>query len=480
MKILLTGANGYIGSHLFPLLCEAGHHIVAFSRDPQQLRICPHLKDQVEVIEGNLQNPETIKKIPKDVEAAYFLIHSISHYGTDFAKLDATSAHNFVNYLKDSSVQQVIYLGGIANKEADSADIRSRFSVANILREGRAPVTVLRTGLVIGPGSSLLEIVRGVVEKNPIIILPKWANSLCQPIATYDLMHYLLDVVGNEKCVNKTFDVGGPEVLSFKEVIIQFAKFRGLKRIILPVPLMLSKVSSYFMQWMSPISLPVTSVVVNNLKHDFICSDNEITEILPKRLLNYEEALQRSFKEFEDVALVESWESFFSKTVLERPELQEYIVVPSYGCLHEVNKVDFTENPEHVLDRIWNLGGSTGWYYMDWVWKFRGALDKLFGGDGFRKVRPTDRPLGSGDYLDFWRVILADKAAMRLILFAEIKLPGEAWLEFKIDRYKDRWMLVQTMTFRPKGLFGRLYWYLFFPIHRLILREMSRRIVNLK
>lgn len=478
MKILLTGADGYIGSRLLPLLCEAGHHVIAFASQPSRLHICSHHKHQVEIIEGTLLVPEALKKIPKDIEAAYFLVHSISHYGTDFAKVDATAAHNFLASLKNSMVRQVIYLGGIFNEGAAASSALSRFSVENILRKGTIPVTILRTGLIIGPGSIMLELLRGIVEKNPVIILPKWANSLCQPIAVYDVLHYLLDVLGNEKCFGKAFEIGGQEVLTFKETVKRFARFRGLKRIVFSVPLMLSKASSYFLHLVSPVNLAATSVVVSNLKEDFICSNDEILTVLPKNRLNVDDSLRRSFAEFEDNALVSSWDVFLSQTSSEKPALQEFLEVPGYGCFRRVDKVNFAAKPEDILKRVWSLGGDTGWYFMTWTWRLRGAIDKFLGGSGFQPGRPSRLSLHAGDRLDFWRVILADETGMRLVLFAEIKLPGEEWLEFKIVNDEENWALIQTFTFRPKGLLGRMYWLVLAPFHRWVFRGMCRQIAH--
>jgi hypothetical protein len=281
------------------------------------------------------------------------------------------------------------------------------------------------------------------------MIAPKWTSNQTQPIAINDVLDYLVLVLAHPSCIGERFEIGGPSVLSYKEVLLEFARIRGLKRWIISVPVLTPKLSSYWLYFITSASFPLSRSLVESLKNNAICKENRIQGIFPKKLMDFESAVRSSFQS---------------------PENH----VPCFGILSDIQVIPFKQSPDLVQEKIWSLGGSNGWLYMDWAWKIRGVIDKLVGGVGLRRGRRHPTELKRGDALDFWRVLVADRADRHLLLYAEMKLPGEAWLEFKIIGQT----LYQTATFRPLGLLGRFYWYFLFPFHYLIFRRMAHALVN--
>ena len=473
MKILLTGANGYIGMRLLPQLLSAGHEVICAVRDADRLSIDTETRARVSVVEIDFLKEVPLHKIPKDIAAAYFLIHSMSSSTKDFDEMEATTAKNFNIALKETAVKQVIYLSGIVNEENLSKHLRSRKNVEDILYEGPFSLTVLRAGIIVGSGSSSFEIIRDLCEKLPFMITPKWVLTRTQPIAIRDVIHFLTAVLGNEKTYDDSFDIAGPDVLTYKEMLHQYAQERGFKNWIVTVPVMTPKLSSYWLYFVTSTSYKLALNLVDSMKVEVIAKDRRLEELLHLKPHTYREAIDMAFKKIEQNLVVSSWKDSMVSGRFNK-NLEKYIQVPKYGVLCDVQKMS-VHDADQVLKRIWSIGGANGWYYGNWLWKIRGFLDKLIGGVGLRRGRTHPDKLFPGDALDFWRVLLADKKGKRLLLFAEMKLPGEAWLEFKIDRDN---VLHQTATFRPRGLKGRLYWYTIVPLHYFIFGGMIRNIVK--
>jgi uncharacterized protein YbjT (DUF2867 family) len=473
MKILLTGANGYIGMRLLPLLLEMGHSVICAVRDETRLSVDKETRAQIEVIEIDfLKEPEE-NILPKDIDAAYFLIHSMSTSTHDFDELEATTARNFNKIVSDTNIQQVIYLSGIVNDTVLSKHLRSRKNVEDILYEGNFNLTVLRAGIIVGSGSSSFEIIRDLCEKLPFMITPKWVLTKTQPIAIRDVISFLTGVLGNEKTYNDSFDIAGPDVFTYKEMLHKYAEARGFKNWIITVPIMTPKLSSYWLYFVTSTSYKLALNLVDSMKIEVIAKDKRLQEILNIKPHTYMEAIDMAFKKIEQNLVISSWkDSMISGRFNEN--LEKHIQVPKFGILKDAKQLKIN-NPDEVLERIWSIGGETGWYYGNWLWKIRGFIDKLSGGVGLRRGRTHIDRIYAGDSLDFWRVLLADKKAKRLLLFAEMKLPGEAWLEFRIDEDK---ILHQTATFRPRGLRGRLYWYSIVPFHYFIFSGMIKNIAN--
>lgn len=474
MKILLTGANGYIGTRLLPRLADEGHEIYALVRSKFRIEIPEKFRSQLHIIEADLLSPKSLSKIPHDIDAAYYLVHSMS-YSQKFSELEATSAKNFAKQIEKTKAKQIIYLSGISNEEHLSRHLTSRKKVGELLREGKVPVTILMAGIIIGSGSASFEIIRDLVEKLPIMIAPKWLNNKTQPIAIRDVLSYLTLVLDNPSCIGKSFEIGGPDVMKYKDLLLNFAKMRGLKRKIFTVPVLTPHLSSYWLFFVTSTSFSLARFLVDSLINNAVCKENAIQKIFPKKLLSYKEALKLAFARIETDWVPSSWKDSLSGSAL-NPDLSVYTHVPRFGVLKDFRSVSFSCPIENVQKRIWSLGGSRGWPAVNWAWKFRGSIDKLIGGIGLRRGRTHPTRLRAGDALDFWRVLLADEKKHRLLLYAEMKLPGEAWLEFKIIPQGTGGILHQTAIFRPNGLLGRFYWYFLYPIHIVIFRQLAIRL----
>ncbi|HSX37363.1 MAG TPA: SDR family oxidoreductase [Chlamydiales bacterium] len=476
MKILLTGANGYIGTRLLPRLIEEGHVVYALVRSRYRIETPQKFQSQLHVIEADLLDPSSLLKIPADIDAAYYLVHSMS-YSQKFSELEATSAKNFVSRLKNTQAKQIIYLSGLSNEEHLSRHLTSRKKVGEILKMGKVPVTILMAGIIIGSGSASFEIIRDLVEKLPVMIAPRWLNNLTQPIAVRDVLTYLTLILGNPTCFNQSFEIGGPDVMSYKGLLLKFAQIRGLKRKIFTVPVLTPRLSSYWLFFVTSTSFSLARFLVESLMNNVVCKENRITTLFPRKLLSYEEAVKLAFTRIEEDWVPSSWKDTLSGSTL-NPDLSIYVQVPRFGILSDKRTIAFSCPLEQVQKRIWSLGGDRGWLAMNWAWKFRGFLDKLIGGIGLRRGRTHPTRLKVGDALDFWRVLLADEKNRRLLLYAEMKLPGEAWLEFEIIPHETGGALKQTASFRPNGVWGRFYWYSLYPFHALIFSQLAKHIAK--
>lgn len=466
MKILLTGANGYIGKRLLPNLLSEGHQVVCSVR--QIARFHSPFKDHenVSIIQADLLDKESLASIPNDIEMAFYLVHSMSS-SDDYTDLENTSAKNFCERLSETNCEQVVYLSGIVNESKLSKHLDSRLQVENTLAKGSYSLTTLRAGIIIGSGSASFEIIRDLVEKLPIMITPKWLNTKCQPIAIRDVILLLNAVILDKRFYGQNFDIGGPDVLTYKEMLLIFAKVRGLKRSIFTVPVMTPRLSSYWLYFVTSTSYKLATALVNSMKIEVICRNSILSEKTNIQAISYKEALVKAFDKIDSHEIESSWkDSYASSEFKLNPEK---LSVPSHGCLFD-NRVAKVENKLATIEKVWSIGGENGWYYGNLLWKIRGYLDKLVGGVGLRRGRTNQSSIKPGDSLDFWRVLIADKNTGRLVLYAEMKLPGEAWLEFKI-KGND---LHQTATFRPKGLMGRLYWYSVIPFHNIIFKRLVK------
>jgi uncharacterized protein YbjT (DUF2867 family) len=473
MKILLTGANGYIGQRLLPVLLEQGHTVYCCVRNRKRFEGQAH--ENVRIIEIDFLNPPEGMHLPADLDVAFFLIHAMSSKG-DFASKEAKTAENFGHLVQATACRQIIYLSGIVNEDELSEHLSSRFEVEKILRSGKVPLTVLRAGIIVGSGSASFEIIRDLVEKLPLMIAPKWLDTLCQPISIRNVIQFLSGVMLKEKTFHQDFDIGGPDVLSYKQMLLQFAEVRRLKRFVFTVPVMTPRLSSYWLYFITSTSYPLAVNLVDSMKINVVCRPNNLAKELGIELLTYRQAVAFAFRRIEQNVVLSSWKDAFS-TFDTNPRLMEYVEVPKFGCFTDEKRRRINaEQVPAVLDRIWRIGGDTGWYYGNFLWKIRGLIDKAVGGVGLRRGRTHPDRIAPGDSLDFWRVLIADRPNKRLLLFAEMKLPGEAWLEFKITPNGKDWELWQTATFRPRGVWGRLYWFSVLPFHYFIFNGMIDRL----
>ncbi|MGB2273047.1 MAG: SDR family oxidoreductase [Flavicella sp.] len=469
MKILLTGVTGYIGKRLLPVLIENGHQVVCCTRDINRFSPSKAIAAKVEVIQLDLTDTNTLKNIPKDIDAAYYLVHSMTA-SLNYQKLERLSAINFRKAVKDTNLKQVIYLSGIINESDLSEHLKSRKNVEIELNKGHYSLTTLRAGIIIGSGSASFEIIRDLVEKLPLMIAPKWLNTKCQPIGIADVLLFLTKSLGNKSTYDQNFDIGGPNILSYKNMLLGFAKERNLKRWIYTIPVMTPKLSSYWLYFVTSTSYRLATALVHSMKVEVVCRNTELEDALDIKPITYNMAISRAFRKIQANQIVSSWKDAYASSGMRR-NITDFIRVPVFGCFKDQRKSKITDR-EACLQRIWSIGGETGWYYANWLWKLRGFLDKTVGGVGLRRGRTSISSLNTGDALDFWRVLYANKEEGRLLLFAEMKLPGEAWLEFKIE--SDQ--LIQTATFRPLGVLGRLYWYSVYPFHGPIFNGMLEKL----
>jgi uncharacterized protein YbjT (DUF2867 family) len=433
--------------------------------------------ERILIHEIDFLNPAAHAFLPPDIDSAFYLIHSMSSGSDTFDEAEATCARNFISLIEKTNAKQVIYLSGISNADKLSKHLSSRLQVEEILTKGSIPVTVLRAGIIVGSGSASFEIIRDLVEKLPVMITPKWLNTKCQPIAIRNVVQFLTGVLSREDTYHKTYDIGGPEVLSYKHMLLQFAEERKLKRTIWIIPIMTPRLSSYWLYFVTSTSYPLAINLVNSMKIDVICKPNDLAEKLNIQLIPYKTAVQMAFAKIEKNLVSSSWKDAFISSNTPQ-EMMQYINVPTHGCFIDTKTRTLSIDAEQAIDNVWSIGGEKGWYYGNKLWRIRGLLDKIVGGVGLRRGRTNVNTIRPGDALDFWRVLIADRKTQRLLLYAEMKLPGEAWLEFKIQQNKEEWQLQQTATFRPKGLWGRLYWYSMLPFHYFIFNGMINKLIT--
>ncbi len=480
MKILLTGANGYIGMRLLPILVEAGHEVTCVVRESRRFQPKEDILRKISIIDFDFLTPNFNENYfqGRQFDVAYYLIHSLKDTFVDLEEHERTSAERFVEIAKFTGVRQIIYLGGISNANALSSHLNARKLVKDILMESGVPYTIFEAGIIVGSGSASFEIIRDLVEKMPVILAPALIHSKCQPICVHDVIQYLSNSICNEKMLHRTFEIGGPDILSYKEMMQQFAEVRGYRRRIFTIPFLTPRLASYWLFVATATNFTVARQLVESLKNDVICRDNSIREILPMELILYKDAIRLAFQMIRQNMVISSWKDASSSS-LHHLDINNYIEVPVHGCYRDRKwRYISGDKVEEVTDRFFGIGGKQGWYYADSLWRLRGVIDKLFGGVGLTRGRTNMNELKPGDALDFWRVILADRKNHRLLLFAEMKLPGEAWLEFSIIRHHNKYILKQTATFRPHGIMGRNYWYLMLPFHFFIFRNMIRRIAG--
>jgi uncharacterized protein YbjT (DUF2867 family) len=473
MKILLTGVTGYIAQRLLPVLLENGHQVVCCVRDKNRFNTEKFGEENLQIIEVDFLDASTLHHIPEDIDIAYYLIHSMSTDIGDFETMEGLCAQNFKDCIKQTKAKRVIYLSGIVNAVDLSKHLTSRKNVENILAHKNYVLTTLRAGIIVGSGSASFEIIRDLVEKLPIMITPRWLKTKCQPIAIRNVVQFLYGIIYNADTYNQSYDIGGPDILSYEEMLLRFAKIRGLSRTIIIVPVMTPKISSYWLYFVTATSFALAKNLVNSMKIDVICKPNDLASQLGIQLIDYDTSIKLAFDKIEQNQVLSSWKDAQSSQLFSGG-FSKFLEVPTNGCFKDIRCIK-VENNQMALDKIWAIGGKTGWYYGNWLWKLRGFLDKLTGGVGTRRGRKSDSEIFAGDALDFWRVMLADKIEKRLLLYAEMKLPGEAWLEFKID---ENAILTQTATFRPLGVWGRLYWYAMLPFHGFIFNGMIKNIAQ--
>ena len=477
MNILITGATGYIGRRLLNVLLQRDIQLYGLIRDKKRLGEEWQNQTSIKWIEGDLLKPDQLPELPSKIDVAFYLVHSMGASFKEFESLEEKAAKNFCQWVDKTKVNQIVYLSGIVNDDSLSRHLQSRKNVEEILRSSGINTTILRAAIIIGSGGASFEITRDLVEKLPVMIAPRWIDTHCQPIAIRNVIDYLTGVMLQEDSYNRIFDIGGPDVLTYKDMMLQFAEVRGLRRWIIKVPVLTPNLSSLWLFFVTSTSFNLARSLVESMNIEVTVKNKGIEEIVPVDLISYKDSIRLAFDKIKQNEVISSWKDAISGGDIS-PKMSKYVELPKFGCLHDSRKVSIHGKVEEAINRIWSIGGESGWYYGNWLWQIRGFMDQMVGGIGLRRGRRSPSDLKPGDALDFWRVLFADKNDGRLLLYAEMKLPGEAWLEFKIDHSQQQAVLIQTATFRPNGLLGRLYWYLILPFHELIFRKLAQVLAN--
>jgi uncharacterized protein YbjT (DUF2867 family) len=465
MRVLVTGATGYIGGRLVPRLLARGHEVRVLARSPDRVS-GRAWADDVEVCAGDLERPDTLGAAFEGMDAAYYLVHQMDA-GKGFPERERRAAENFAEAAQ--GVSRVIYLGGLQPRgERASSHLSSRATVGEVLRD-RLPTLELRAGPVVGSGSASFEMVRYLTERLPAMVAPRWVLNPVQPVAVRDVLSYL--ELGLERDVTGVVDIG-TDPLTFREMMLEFARVRGLKRIIVPVPVLAPKLAALWVGLVTPISnrlaVPLIEGVIHPVLADTERARREFPEVEP---LEYAEAVRLALQRIVDRAVSTRW----SDTLGSAPSFE---LTSQEGLIREVRSCRTYVEPERVFDAFSSLGGDRGWLFWDWAWRVRGLMDSVVGGPGLRRGRRHPTEALPGDAIDFWRVEAVEPPRL-MRLRAEMKVPGRAWLQWEAVPEDDGTTLVQTALFEPYGLSGQLYWNLLYPVHKVMFSGLVRRIANL-
>ena len=474
--ILVTGATGYIGGRLVPFLLEAGYQVRVLVRDPARLE-GRSWKDRVEIVQGDVLKPATLSNAMANIQAAYYMIHSMSG-SDDFHERDLIAANNFGQAAQDASVEQIIYLGGLGDPEADlSEHLESRQATGQALAQAGVPVTEFRAAIIVGSGSISFEMIRYLTERIPMMICPKWVFTRVQPIAIDDVLTYLTAALETPASRGKVIEIGGADVFTYGDMMKGYAAARGLKRALIPVPVLSPRLSSYWVHWMTPVSASITRPLVEGLRNEVIVRDSLAQDIFPEiHPVDYQTAVERALASLESGQVETRWTDAL---VSSQGDGSAVVLTTLEGMIIERRQTEVQASTEEVYKTFTSLGGDVGWLFFEWAWRLRGAIDRLLGGVGLRRGRRHPTKVRVGDAIDFWRVEDVQPGEL-LRLRAEMKVPGRAWLQFEVDSLEDgQSRLSQTAYFAPKGLAGFLYWYVLYPIHGLIFSGMIRELKKL-
>lgn len=483
LRVLVLGATGYVGGRLVPRLLDAGHRVRCLARDPAKLRGTPWV-ERAEVIRGDLLATDDLRAA-FDVDVVYHLVHSMGG-GADFAELDRRIAGTVARAAADAGVRRIVYLGGLTGGgEVASEHMRSRAEVADVLRSGPVPVTVLRAAVIIGSGSASFEMLRNLVEVLPVMVTPRWVESRVQPIAIRDVLRYLIGVLALDDPVDHDFDIAGPDVLTYRRMMRIYAEIVGLpRRVIIGVPLLTPRLSSHWVGLVTPVPAAIARPLVDSLRVDAIAARGtaDIERLVPGERVDYRRALRLALARVRDHDVETSWRE---ADITDRSPAEPDPGDPDWsgGTLYsDVRTAAAAAPPGALFAAVCGIGGDRGWPH-GWAWRIRGVLDRMVGGIGLRRGRRDPDTLRVGDALDFWRVVdvrpPGDDGQGLLRLVAEMKLPGRAWLEFRVDRaHRGGSVLHQRALYAPRGLFGRLYWWVLVPFHGVIFPAMAATLVQ--
>ncbi len=479
--ILVTGATGYVGGRLIPALLDAGYQVRAMGRRLAKVACRPWAShSQVELVQGDVLDLASLKQAASGCRAAYYLVHSMIAQKDRFVEADRRAARHMVEAAKTAGLDRLIYLGGLAEASRGplSKHLKSRIEVADILQAGPVPTTDLRTPMILGSGSASFEILRYLVERLPVMTTPRWVRSLNQPIAIRDVIGYLIGCLAHEETIGQTYDIGGPDVLTYRDLLDIYAEEAGLrKRLIIPVPVLTPTLSALWIHLISPVPTSIALPLTEGLTSDAVCTENRIQEIIPQQLLSCREAIRIALDRIKQEQVDTCW---MDAGDLLEPEWAHCGDADWAGGT--IMNCGYRARIKATVDEVWRpvsrIGGQTGWYFGDFLWHLRGIMDRLAGGVGLRRGRRHPTEIGVGDALDFWRVLEVEPP-QRLLLVAEMKTPGEALLEFQITPLVNGQVELQMLSrFLPRGLFGIVYWYALYPFHQWIFYGMLKAIAR--
>jgi uncharacterized protein YbjT (DUF2867 family) len=472
-SVLVTGATGYIGGRLVPVLEAAGVRLRCLARQPAAL--ASRLSPTTEIAAGDLLQPASLDRVLTGIDVAYYLVHSMGAHG-DYRDTDRVAGRNFGEAARRAGVRRIVYLGGLATgDEPLSKHLRSRIETGQALRDSGVPVVEFRASVVIGSGSLSFELIRALVERLPVMICPRWVSTLAQPIGIEDVLAYLAAALQLPDSESRTFEIGGADQASYGDVMREYARQRGLKRVMISVPLLTPRLSSLWLGLVTPVYARVGRELIDGLKNRSVVTDPAALAVFPIRPVGLRDAISRAIR-YEDRAFaLTRWSDARSSAGARASPADARFG----GKLIDARRVHVAVDADRAFAPIARIGGERGWYFGTWLWRVRGAVDLLMGGVGLRRGRRDRDAPAVGDTLDFWRVE-AYEPNRRLRLAAEMKVPGRAWLEFEVVPVADGAVVRQTAVFEPVGLSGLLYWYVLLPVHALIfaglLRAIARRV----
>jgi uncharacterized protein YbjT (DUF2867 family) len=477
--ILVTGATGYIGGRLVPRLLELGYRVRCLVRDPARLegRLW---YDAVEIVAGDVLQPDTLVEAMQGVQAAYYLVHSLAG-GADFHQRDMRAAAQFSSAAQAARVERILYLGGLAQESPElSEHLRSRQQTGAALRIAGVPVTEFRAGVIVGSGSLSFEMIRYLTERIPVMITPRWVYTRTQPISINDVLSYLTAALAVRESSGRIIEIGGSEIVTYGEMMTTYAEVRGLKRWMVPVPVLTPRLSSYWVNIVTPIPAVIARPLIEGLRNENIVHDTSATQLFPHiKPVSYRTAVEHALDNLKVSDIETTWTDALITT---QGDIAPVVMTTQEGMIMEHRQRLIPASPEEIYKVFMSLGGKRGWLYMHWAWEMRGFIDWIIGGVGMRRGRRDAQNLRVGDALDFWRVESVEPNH-QLRLRAEMKVPGKAWLQFQVTPSEgEQSLLTQTAFFAPKGLFGWLYWYALYPLHSLIfsglIDQISRRAVR--
>jgi uncharacterized protein YbjT (DUF2867 family) len=472
-KILVTGATGYIGSNLIRKLLSVGYNIRAMVRNYHDLNIYDWAKD-VEVVKADALKPDSLKKALQDVSDAYYLIHSMAA-GKGFEQRDIMAARNFADAAKSSILKRIIYLGGLGEKDSSlSSHLKSRHEVGRILSRSGVPVTEFRAAVIVGSGSLSFEMIRYLTERVPLMICPRWVFTKIQPISINDVLSYLTDTIENEESIGRVIEIGGKDILTYGDLMLIYARQRGLKRFILRVPVLTPRLSSYWVNLVTPIPSSMAIPLIQGLKSEVVVRNDDATQIFPSICpQGYEDSVKNALEKLHPDKLSPIKQIQAHKAHLRSP----FYSTQKEGMIIESIHSEIRVGPEDLFQVIEGMGGRNGWWGLEGIWCFRGLIDRILGGEGFVCYRSQEQKTRVGDQIDFLDVEKMTESK-ELLLKVRFKLPGQGWIRFKIHS-KDfqKITLFLTIFFAPRGLWGLFYWYSLLPFHRIVFNIMLKKII---